>query len=242
MAPPPINHLITNCIHSPFSPGSKFWQSCCNANYLTIRRPCESIHSTFTAMHGCHHHAWPGSNILRRAPPRCYSWAGQQCCLTDSSMYLAKEVLCCQTGQLPEPPAEPQHLSDWLVEEESWELSEWASLWVRAQHVYLSKAIYLNVCDELENSTSIKSSDTLLRLFLTSTSTSISGQPSPLSWLWLLQLKNEQLLVYRGSRLRERELSLWCKLQARHERLHNSNAALTSHPPGCAHTHTLFTA
>lgn len=151
-------------------------------------------------------------------------------------MYLAKEVLCCQTGQLPEPPAEPQHLSDWLVEEESWELSEWASLWVRAQHVYLSKAIYLNVCDELENS--IKSSDTLLRLFSTSASTSISGQPSPLSWLWLLQLKNEQLLVYRASRLRERELSLWCKLQARHERLHNSNAALTSHPPGCTHTHT----
>lgn len=34
-------------------------------------------------------------------------------------MYVDKEALGCQAGQLSELHAEPQHLSDWLVEEES---------------------------------------------------------------------------------------------------------------------------
>lgn len=39
--------------------------------------------------------------------------------LSDSSMYVDKEALCCQTGQLSELHAELQHLSGGLVEEES---------------------------------------------------------------------------------------------------------------------------
>lgn len=54
--------------------------------------------------------------------------------LTDSSVYVDKEALSCQTGQLSEPNAEPQHLSGWLAES----CQRGASPWARTQHACLS--------------------------------------------------------------------------------------------------------
>lgn len=80
--------------------------------------------------------------------------------LTDSFMYADKEALSCRTGQLSELHAEPQHLSDWLVKEGSWELSVCASLWARGTvcvYVKYRLLIWLCVMSDLESSALIKS-------------------------------------------------------------------------------------
>lgn len=48
-----------------------------------------------------------------------YNWGDHRRCLIDSSMYVDKEALSCQAGQLSELNTEPQHLSSLLAVEES---------------------------------------------------------------------------------------------------------------------------
>lgn len=72
-----------------------------------------------TILQGYQKPAQPDSGTSVKYSAGLLQWSWPVVLLTDSSMYVDKEALSCQAGQLSELHAGTQHLSGWLAEEES---------------------------------------------------------------------------------------------------------------------------